>query len=630
MVAIIDEVLSHLPRNQINAAVFEGAKIVLYTKNPEFFLTGRDQVKKVVDLIKKRVELRPDPSITKDPETAEKIIKKLLPKEAGLTLTLFDPERSIVIIEAEKPGIVIGKKGELLQAIRKKTLWVPIVRRTPPIKSQLIEDIRSVLYKKSEYRRKFLHSIGERIYSGWKRGQRYQGWIRVSILGGAREVGRSALLLQTPESRVLLDCGVNVASITDAYPHLEAPEFNIKELDAVIVTHAHIDHSGLVPYLFKFGYKGPVYCTEPTRDIMALLQLDLIKIQKQQGLDPLYTSDEVEETVVHTVTLDYEEVTDITPDVRITLYNAGHILGSSMVHLHIGNGLHNLLYTGDIKFSKTNLLSPAATKFPRLESLIIESTYGGKDNIMPSQQEIDSYLVDIVKKTIKRGGKILMPVLGVGRAQDVLILIQRLIKSGDINPIPIYVDGMVWDITAIHTAYPEFLNTTVRKEIFQKNDNPFLAENIKRVGSAKEREQVIKSKKPCIILATSGMLVGGPSVEYLKHLAENPKNTLIFTSYQGEGTLGRRIQQGEREIGFKEAGKTFIVKINMEVGRLEISGHADRKELINFVRRCDPRPRKVIVVHGENSRCIDLASSIHRLFKMETTAPRNLEVVRLR
>lgn len=629
MATIIDEVLSQLPK-EINAAVFEGAKIVLYTKNPNFFLHGRDKVKQVVDSIKKRIELRPDPSITYDSKKAKKIIEQLLPKEAGLTSTLFDPERSIVIIEAEKPGVVIGKKGELLQAIREKTLWVPIVMRTPPIKSQLIEDIRSVLYKKSDYRRKFLHSVGERIYSGWKRGQKYQGWVRVSILGGAREVGRSALLLQTPESRVLLDCGVNVASLADAYPHLEAPEFNIKELDAVIISHAHIDHSGLLPYLFRYGYKGPVYCTEPTRDIMSLLQLDFIKIQKQAGVDPLYTSDEVEDAVVHTIALDYEEVTDITPDVRITLYNAGHILGSSMVHLHIGNGLHNLLYTGDIKFSKTNLLSPATTKFPRLESMIIESTYGGKDNIMAPQTEIDDFLVDIVKRTIERNGKILMPVLGVGRAQEILILIQRLIKKGDMKPIPIYVDGMVWDITAIHTAYPEFLNTNVRKDIFQRNNNPFLADNIKRVGSNKERQDIIKSKKSCIILATSGMLVGGPSIEYLKNLADNPKNSLVFSCYQGVGTLGRRIQQGERELGFKENGKNVILNLKMDVGRLEISGHADRRELINFVRRCDPRPRKAIMVHGENSRCLDLASSIHKTFKIETVAPKNLEAVRLR
>jgi predicted metal-dependent RNase len=162
-----------------------------------------------------------------------------------------------VIIEAEKPGVAIGKDGEILQEIKKKTLWVPIIRRTPTIRSQLIENIREVLYQNNDYRRKFLHKTGERIYNGWLRRQKKEEWVRLTYLGSGREVGRSSILLQTPESRVLLDCGINAGadSPEDMYPYLEAPEFNISQLDAVIVSHAHLDHSALIPYLFKFGYR---------------------------------------------------------------------------------------------------------------------------------------------------------------------------------------------------------------------------------------------------------------------------------------------------------------------------------------------------------------------------------------
>ena len=139
--------------------------------------------------------------------------------------------------------------------------------------SKLIDNIRGVLYENSDSRRKFLDKTGHRIYDGWIRGKKNE-WVRLSTLGGGRQVGRSCLLLQTPESRVLLDCGVNVANDQKAYPYLESPEFSIKELDAVIITHSHLDHSGFVPYFFKFGYRGPVYCTAPTRDVMSLLQLD--------------------------------------------------------------------------------------------------------------------------------------------------------------------------------------------------------------------------------------------------------------------------------------------------------------------------------------------------------------------
>ncbi len=629
---ITKEILKYIPEGKISDVNFEGANIVLYTKKKDFFLDNGGIIKGIVDQIKKRIELRPDPSICMEQEKAEKTIKKIIPEEAKLGNIIFDPQRSIVIIEAEKPGVVIGKDGEILQEIRKKTLWVPIIRRTPSIRSQLIENIREVLYQNNDYRRKFLHKTGERIYNGWLRRQKKEEWIRVTYLGSAREVGRSCILLQTPESRILLDCGINAGADTPEtmYPYLEAPEFNISQLDAVIVSHAHLDHSALIPYLFKFGYRGPVYCTPPTRDMMALLQLDFVKIQRDDGKEPIYTSDDVREMVKHTITLEYDEVADITPDVRITLYNAGHILGSAMVHLHIGNGLHNLLYSADTKYAKTSLLSPAITQFPRLETLMIESTYGGKDNVMPPPFEADDLSGQIISETIKRKGKVLVPVLGSGRAQEVIVLLERLIREKKIPEIPIYVDGMVWDVTAIHTAYPEYFNSEVRQQIFTKDNNPFLMPNLKRVGSAKERQQLLEETESCVILATSGMLVGGPSVQYFKALAGNERNSLIFTSYQAEGSLGSRVQRGEREFVFRNGSQNEVVSVKMEVVKLEITGHSDRKELMNFVARCNPRPKKVLINHGENSRALNFASSIHNQYKIETIAPRNLDALRIK
>jgi len=626
---IIKEILKDIPEGKISDAVFEGANIVLYTKDKEFAKNDNGLIKSIVYKIKKRIELRPDPELCHEQEKAEKEIRKLVVKEAKIGQIIFDPQRSIVIIEAEKPGLAIGKKGELLQQIKAKTFWVPIVKRTPLIRSQIIENIRSVLYQNSDYRRKFLNKTGERIYNGWLRQKKHE-WVRVSYLGGARQVGRSCMLLQTPESRILLDCGIDVSSSDETYPYLEAPELNIQELDAVIVSHAHVDHSGLIPYLFKYGYRGPVYCTAPTRDIMALLQLDTIKISRGEGKDPIYDTDDVKEMVKHTITLDYEEVTDVTPDIRITLYNAGHTLGSAMIHIHIGNGLHNLLYTGDIKFAKTRLLSPAATQFPRLETMMIESTYGGKENVTETVKAQDQILQEIVKTTVARGGKILMPTLGSGRGQEVVVLVEEMIRTGMIQDIPVYIDGMVWDITAIFTAYPEFLNSTIRKQIFQKDNNPFLNKNIKQVGSQKERRQIIEEESSCIILATSGMLVGGPSVEYLKQLGDDKRHSLVFSCYQGEGSLGRRIQRGEKEIIFREGQKEEVLNLKMDVHRIEISGHADRRELINFVQRLSPRPKRILINHGESSRSLDLASTLHKQFRIETEVPRNLEAVRIR
>ncbi|AJF61183.1 TPA: beta-CASP ribonuclease aCPSF1 [Candidatus Woesearchaeota archaeon] len=629
MSEILKEILKELPDGKISDAGFEGANIVLYTKDRKFVFEANGMIKDIVNKIKKRIELRPDPSITHDSELAEKEIREIIPAEAKIDQIIFDPQRSIVIIEAEKPGVAIGKQGENLKAIKEKVLWVPVIKRTPAIRSQIIENIRAVLYQNSDYRRKFLHKVGQRIYNGWLRGKKDE-WIRISYLGSGRQVGRSCLFLQTPESRILMDCGVDVADENNAYPLLEAPEFKIEELDAIIISHSHLDHCGFLPYLFKYGYRGPVYCTQPTRDVMALMLLDYVKIMRYDGKEPIYTSEEIKEMVKHTITLEFEEVTDITPDVRLTFYNAGHILGSAMCHLHIGNGLHNLVYSADMKFGKSVMLSPAATQFPRCETLLLESTYGGKDNILPTKKEMYDYLRDVINETIDRGGKCLIPVLGSGRAQDLMIMVEELIRTKEVRKVDVFIDGLIWDITAIHTAYPEFLNSSIRKQIFHRDNNPFLSDIFKRIGSGKERQQVIEETGSCIILATSGMLVGGPSVEYLRALADNSNNSLVFSSYQGAGSLGRRIQNGEREISFKDGHKQEICQIKMDVHKLEISDHSDRKELMNYVARCSPRPRKIILNHGESSRCLDLASSLHKNYRVETTAPRNLEAVRLK
>ncbi len=629
MADIIKEILKMLPEGKVHEAAFEGANIVLYTKDKDFLLDDKGIIREAVGEFKKRIELRPDPSITMDQDRAEKEIKKILPVESLISQVLFDAPRSMVIIEAEKPGLAIGKGGDLLREIKAKTHWVPVIRRTPAIKSQIIDNIRAVLFQEADYRRKFLDKTGHRIYDGWMRGKK-QEWVRLTFLGGARQVGRSCLFLQTQESRVLLDCGVNVSDNNEPYPVLDVPEFHIQDLDAVILSHAHTDHAGFIPYLYKYGYRGPVYCTTPTRDMMALLQLDYVKIAKSENRELVYDMDDIKEEVKHTITLDWEEVTDITPDIRITFYNSGHILGSSITHLHIGNGLHNLVYCGDLKYGKSILFEPAVARFPRCETLIIEGTYGGKMNVLPPLKEQDDLLMKSIKDTLARKGKVLMPVLGTGKAQEMMVLLADGVARGELPEIPVYVDGMVWDITAIHTAYPEYLNATIRKSIFHKDQNPFLSKIFKHVGSQKERQQVLEEEGACVIIATSGMLVGGPSLEYLRNMADNPNNSMVFSCYLPEGSLGYRILHGESEITFNIGGKTEVVPVKMDVLKLEISDHSDRKQLMSYVYSCEPRPKKVIIVHGEVSRCLDLASSIHKQNHIETAAPRVLETIRLR
>jgi uncharacterized protein len=613
----------------IKEANFEGANIVLYTDNERFFQEGEKKIKEIVNKIKKRVELRADKKILlSEKETTEKI-KEIIPENAELTNILFDKHRSIVIIESKKPGLVIGKQGSILEEIRRKTNWVPQVQRSSSIKSQITENIRDVLYANNNYRRKFLNSIGEKIYHEFN-NEKSDGWIRVTFLGGARQVGRSGILLQTPKSRILLDCGIDVASQgKEKFPYFNIPEFDINSLDAVIISHAHLDHVGLLPYLYKMGYKGPVYMTPPTRDIAALLSLDFIGVAYKQASQPLFNSLDVKEMVKHSICLGFGEVTDVTSDVRLTFYNSGHALGSAITHLNIGNGSHNLIYTGDYKYGKSRLLDPAVSNFPRVETVITEATYGSKKDILPPRMQSEEKLIEIIKKTIERGGKILIPELGLGRAQETMLVIQDAIKNGKIPLIPIYIDGMIWDINAIHTAYPDFLSSRVRVEIFQ-DKNPFTQDIFSRVGSSQERKNVVEGG-PCLVLATSGMLVGGASVEYLREFADNNKNSIIFVCYQGVGSLGRQIQEGVKEVKMNVDGKEEIVKVNLEVNVVEgFSAHSGRNEILSFFNNMRPRPKRIIINHGEISKCLDLSSTLYKLNRVETNVPRNLETLRLK
>jgi uncharacterized protein len=614
---------------KVNDAKFEGANIVLYTDNQNFFKDSGTKIKEIVNEIKKRVELRIDTKILPDEETTKKQIQEIVPSEAEVTNILFDSHRSIVVIEAKKPGIVIGKQGSILEEIKNKTLWTPQVQRSPAIKSQITENVRSVLYANSRYRRKFLNDIGEKIYKEWS-PDKMDTWVRTTFLGGGRQVGRSCILLQTQNSKVLLDCGVDVAANeSNKYPYFNIPEFDISQLDAVIISHAHLDHVGLLPYLYKMGYKGPVYLTAPTRDLSALMSLDFIGVAYKQASKPLFSSTDVKEMVKHSICLDYHEVTDITQDIRLTFYNAGHALGSAMIHLNIGNGAHNLLYTGDFKYGRSRLLAPAISSFPRVESVITESTYGSKNDILPPRKKSEEELIEIVNKTINRGGKVLIPELGLGRAQETMLIIEDAMKNGALPNVPIHVDGMVWDINAIHTAYPDFLSGKVKSQIFQ-DDNPFLSNVFKRVGSPQERKDVIEGG-PCIVLATSGMLVGGASVEYFKEFAPNKDNSIIFVCYQGAGSLGREVQEGAKETKMEVEGKEERVEINLEVNSIHgLTAHAGRNELMSFFNNLRPKPKRILINHGEVSKSIDLASGLYKSTRTETNVPRTLETARLR
>ena len=629
-IEISQYILEHVPKEaEVTRIEYEGSTLAVYTKKPEILVEQSSAIVDIVNVIRKRIVIRSDPSVRLPEKDAERISREIISPEAEVTDINFDPSLGEIIIEAKKPGLVIGKNGTVLQEIIKRTKWRPHVLRSPPLRSKIVTHMRHYLHSESKERERILRTIGERIF----RPKTYEvGDLRITALGGVQEVGRSAFFVQTRESNVLLDCGINPGSSRpfEAFPRLDDPSFELDSLDAVVISHAHLDHCGLVPFLYKYGYDGPVYCSAPTSNLMTLLQLDYLDVASKQGIVAPYDQKDVRECVLHTIPLRYGVVTDIAPDMRLTLHNAGHILGSSIIHLHIGEGLHNIVYTGDYKYARTMLLEAAETEFPRVETVITESTYGGVDDVMPSRVEAEERLTAIINETLERKGKVLIPVPAVGRAQEIMLIIDGYMRRGLMKEAPVFIEGMISEATAIHTAYPEYLGREVRHSILHEGINPFQSDYFTIVEHPNVRQEIIDGE-PCIIMATSGMLEGGPVIEYFKSLAENDKNTIIFVSYQIEGTLGRRVKKGLTEATMMNSeGKMDVIKVGLQAESIEgFSGHSDRRQIINYIVQLMPRPERVVVCHGERAKSMSIANFIQRRCEVQTLVPAVMETFRL-
>ena len=629
-IEISQYILQHVPKEaEVTRIEYEGPTLAVYTKRPEILVEQSSLIADIVNVIRKRIVIRSDPSVRLPEADAERKAREIVSSEAEVTDVNFDPSLGEIIIEAKKPGLVIGKNGMILQEIIKQTRWRPQVLRSPPLRSQIVTHMRHYLHSESKERERILRAVGERIF----RPKTYDvGDIRITALGAAQQVGRSAFLVQTRESSVLLDCGTNPGSSKpfEAFPRLDNPGFELDSLDAIVISHAHLDHCGLVPFLYKYGYDGPVYCSAPTSNLMTLLQLDYLDVANKQGTTAYYDQKDVRECVLHTNPLRYGAVTDIAPDIRLTLHNAGHILGSSMVHLHIGEGLHNIVYTGDYKYSRTMLLEAAATEFPRVETVITESTYGGPEDLMPSRVEAEERLTSLVNQTLERKGKVLIPVPAVGRAQEIMLILDGYMRRGLMKEAPVFIEGMISEATAIHTAFPEYLGREVRESILHEGINPFQSDYFTVVEHPNVRQEIIEGE-PCIIMATSGMLEGGPVIEYFKNLADDEKNTIIFVSYQIEGTLGRRVQKGMNEVALITAeGKMDVTKVRLHLDSIEgFSGHSDRRQIINYLTHLKTKPERVLVCHGERAKCLSIASFLQRRCEIDAFAPNLLETIRL-
>ena len=610
---IMAVILQSLPQEaSLTKIEYEGPCIALYSKNPSYLLHNNQLVLNMVNSIKKRIVIRTDESLRRSQDEARKIIADSVTRDAGLVSTFFDAALGETVIFARKPSAILHDGEDLY--LSEKIGWRVKIRKAPQNMSP-IETLYNLLSETVSQRTKFYREVGDKIFRSKLTQQAEASLI---TLGGFAEIGRSCMLLETHESNIILDCGLNLSAKDSlaAVPRFDIAGISMEDIDAVVLSHAHLDHTGFLPALFKYGYRGPVYCTEPTLLLMSILQRDYLK---HSGKDALYSEHEINSAVAHTITLMHGIVTDISPDVKLVLSNSGHIIGSTSIHLNIGNGEHNLVYTSDMKFGKTLTLENASWNFPRVETMIIESTYGGKEDIMCPREQAENELAATVQKTVAVGGHILLPVPVAGISQELIIILDRLRKAGRFQA-SVFVEKIISEATVVYETYPEFLSKDLGQCVLESEMSQFGSE------FSIVESKTLQPSEPTVVLAPSSMLIGGPSVGYLKQIASDPKSAIVILSYQSLDTPGRALLDGAKQIEVQ--GQTL--DIQCQVKRIDgLGSHSDYNQLMAYVLRLRPKLRRILVNHGERPKAQNLASTINKQFRIQTQHPLVQEAIKL-
>lgn len=422
-------------------------------------------------------------------------------------------------------------------------------------------------------------------------------------LGAVKEVSGSKHFLEINGQTYEIDCG---AWQGNAYADERNRNFQFPadRIQSVFITHAHFDHIGLLPKLVKDEYKGNIYSTPATRDLASIIMLDSAKIQSYEKSGPIYSEKDVIGTMNHFRCTVYEKEKTINNNLSITFYDAGHILGSSMIDVKIKrkgllfkkNDLH-ILYTGDLGRENNPICNPPATNMPAPDYVFMESTYGNRTH--ESIETVYQELAYIVNRTIERGGKVIIPSFAVERAQEIIYFLKVLMRDNKIPRIPVYVDSpMASNATGVFNIHPECFNDTIKNEFIANGKNPFSVRTLKFISDYSESVAIAKSKKPSIVISAQGMIEAGRIINHVKYGIENPNNTILIVGYMGENTTGRKILDKKEKIILdkKEYNlKCEVQKIN------SFSAHCDYNEALEWLKKIDTsKLKKIFLVHGEN------------------------------
>jgi metallo-beta-lactamase family protein len=451
--------------------------------------------------------------------------------------------------------------------------------------------------------------------------------VDIQFWGAARTVTGSMHLLRANGTRILLDCGLYQGKRKESFERNRNFPFDPRDIDILVLSHAHIDHSGNIPNLVKNGFDGPIYCTFATRDLCAAMLRDSGHIQEMDAqyvnkkrarkgeppVEPIYTQQDAVQSLGQFISLGYGRSFPLAPGVRLTFLDAGHILGSAIVMLDIekpdGANAHRFVFSGDLGRPDKPILEDP-TRITGCDTLIIESTYGNR--LHPDVNDIQDELQRVVSETVQRGGKLIIPAFAVGRTQELVYDLHQLILAGEIPELPVFVDSpLAIDATGVFRLHPECFDEQVEQFLHETGArDPFGFSRLQYTRSVEQSKSINHLEEPAIIISASGMAEAGRIQHHLKNNVEDPRNTVLIVGWQAPNTLGRYIVEEHETV--KIFGERYKLRAHVEVIN-GFSAHADREELLDWVKAMAQLPSQTFVVHGDPEPAEAMATGLSGL-----------------